>query len=64
MGEGQLGQGTDPDPAVKSFPEFIAVKGKYNRMHMVESDSGPGGAADQGRSLRHAKISMKNPFDK
>ena len=64
VGEGQLGQGTDPDPAVKSFPEFIAVKGKYNRMHMVESDSGPGGAADQGRSLRHAKISMKYLFDK
>ena len=64
VGEGQLGQGTDPDPAVKSFKQFIEVKGKYNRMHMIESDSGPGGAADQGRSLRHAKISMKWLLDK
>jgi sugar phosphate isomerase/epimerase len=64
VGEGQLGQGTDPDPAVKSFKQFIEVKGKYNRMHMIESDSGPGGTADQGRSLRHAKISAKWLLDK
>jgi sugar phosphate isomerase/epimerase len=68
VGEGQLGQGTDPDPAVKSFKQFIEVKGKYNRMHMIESDSGPGptggSAPDPGRSLRHAKISAKWLLDK
>ena len=64
VGEGGLGQGIDPDPAVKSFKDFIEIKGKYNRMHMVESDSGPGGTADPGRSLRHAKISAKWLLDK
>lgn len=64
VGEGGLGQGIDPDPAVKSFKDFIEVKGKYNRMHMVESDSGPGGSSDPGRSLRHAKISANWLLDR
>jgi hypothetical protein len=50
--------------AVKSFKQFIEVKGKYNRMHMVESDRGPGGLSDPGRSLRHAKISANWLLDK
>jgi hypothetical protein len=37
----------------------MANRAKGFKYHVVESDSGPGPAADPGRSLRHAKISAK-----
>ncbi len=60
-GEGDLGAGpvaghpnADPDePGFKFL--FENVKGQNQRNYIIESDSGPGGSADQGRSLRHAK---------
>jgi sugar phosphate isomerase/epimerase len=64
--EGQLGKGypVDPDPNVigfrKLFTEVRANRAKGFRYHIIESDSGPGGTADQGRSLRLAKISARN----
>ena len=62
-GEGDLGAGpvaghpnADPDePGFKFL--FENLKGQNQRNYIVESDSGPGGSADQGRSLRHAKAS-------
>jgi sugar phosphate isomerase/epimerase len=52
-----------PDPKVigfrKMFTEVRSNRVKGYKYHIVESDSGPGGAADQGRSLRHAKASAK-----
>jgi hypothetical protein len=60
-GEGDLGAGpvaghpnADPDePGFKYM--FETLKGQNQRYYIVESDSGPGGTADPGRSLRHAK---------
>jgi hypothetical protein len=60
-GEGDLGAGpvaghpnADPDePGFKYM--FEALKGQNQRYYIIESDSGPGGTADPGRSLRHAK---------
>jgi sugar phosphate isomerase/epimerase len=52
-----------PDPRVwgfrREFTEIMANRAKGFKYHIVESDSGPGPAADPGRSLRHAKISAK-----
>ena len=52
-----------PDPTVigfkRLFTETRSYRGKGFKYHIVETDSGGGGAADQGRSLRHAKISAK-----
>jgi hypothetical protein len=62
-GEGSLGQGypVDPDPAVVGYRRiFDEVGEKGSRFFIVESDSGIGNAADRGRSLRHAKISIAN----
>jgi sugar phosphate isomerase/epimerase len=62
-GEGSIGQGypVDPDPAVVGFKRiFDEVGEKGSRFFIVESDSGIGNAADRGRSLRHAKISIAN----
>jgi sugar phosphate isomerase/epimerase len=51
------------DPRVwgfrREFTEIRANRAKGFKFHIVESDSGPGPAADPGRSLRHAKISAK-----
>jgi hypothetical protein len=62
-GEGDLGAGpvaghpnADPDEPGFKFM-FEALKGQNQRYYIVESDSGPGGSADPGRSLRHAKAS-------
>ena len=41
------------------FTEIRSYRAKGFKYHIVETDSGIGGAADQGRSLRHAKISAK-----
>jgi hypothetical protein len=43
----------------KMFTEIRSNRAKGFKYHVVESDSGPGGAADPGRSLRHAKASAK-----
>jgi len=62
-GEGSIGQGypVDPDPAVVGFKRiFDEVGEKGSNYYIVESDSGPGGATDPGRSLRHAKYSLLN----
>jgi hypothetical protein len=52
-----------PDPRVwgfrREFTEIMANRAKGFKFHIVETDSGIGGAADQGRSLRHAKVSAK-----
>jgi len=52
-----------PDPRVwgfrREFTEIMANRARGFKYHVLESDSGPGGAVDQGRSLRHAKISAK-----
>jgi sugar phosphate isomerase/epimerase len=52
-----------PDPKVigfrRMFTEIRANRAKGFKYHIVESDSGPGGATDPGRSLRHAKASAK-----
>ena len=64
--EGELGRGfpADPDPNVigfrKLFTEVRAYRAKGFKYHIIESDSGPGGAPDPGRSLRLAKISARN----
>ena len=64
--EGQLGKGfpADPDPEVigflRLFTEVRSYRAKGFQYHIVESDAGPGGAADPGRSLRLAKISARN----
>jgi sugar phosphate isomerase/epimerase len=62
VGEGSVGQGypVDPDPEVIGFAETfqryrLAEPGWFHN----ESDSGPGGAADPGRSLRWAKVSAR-----
>jgi len=51
------------DPRVwgfrREFTEIMANRARGFKYHIVESDSGPGPAADPGRSLRHAKISAK-----
>ena len=62
-GEGSIGQGypVDPDPAVVGYKRiFDEVGEKGSRFFIVESDSGIGTAADFGRSLRHAKVSIAN----
>jgi sugar phosphate isomerase/epimerase len=62
-GEGSIGQGypVDPDTAVVGFRKlFDTIGQKGSRYYIVESDSGIGNAADRGRSLRHAKISIAN----
>jgi len=62
-GEGSIGRGypVDPDPAVVGFRRiFDEVGEKGSRFFIVESDSGIGGATDQGRSLRHANVSFGN----
>jgi sugar phosphate isomerase/epimerase len=52
-----------PDPTVIGFKRLLTETRSYRakgyKYHIVETDSGGGGAADQGRSLRHAKISAK-----
>ena len=52
-----------PDPTVigfkRLFTETRSYRGKGYLHHIVETDSGIGGAADQGRSLRHAKVSAR-----
>jgi sugar phosphate isomerase/epimerase len=52
-----------PDPTVigfkRLFTETRSYRGKGYLHHIVETDSGIGGAPDQGRSLRHAKVSAK-----
>jgi hypothetical protein len=62
VGEASVGRGYpfDPDPAVIGFP------GTFQRYRLsppgwfhTESDSGPGPAADPGRSLRWAKVSAR-----
>jgi sugar phosphate isomerase/epimerase len=51
------------DPRVwgfrREFTEVRSNRAKGFKYYVVESDSGPGPAADPGRSLRHAKISAK-----
>ena len=62
-GEGSIGQGypVDPDPAVVGFKRiFDEVGQKGSNYAIIESDSGPGGPTDPGRSLRHAKYSLQN----
>lgn len=62
-GEGSIGQGypVDPDPGVVGYKRiFDDVGEKGSRFFIVESDSSIGTAADPGRSLRHAKISIAN----
>jgi sugar phosphate isomerase/epimerase len=62
-GEGSIGQGypVDPDPAVVGYKRiFDEVPAKGSRFFIVESDNAIGNAADPGRSLRHAKYSMRN----
>ena len=39
---------------------FDEVGEKGSRWYIIETDSGPGQAADPGRSLRHAKYSLQN----
>lgn len=62
-GEGDLGAGPGPghpnaDPDAPGFKYmFENLKGDRKREYIIESDSGPGGTADPGRSLRHAKAS-------
>ena len=64
--EGDLGKGypADPDPNAIGFRRFFTETRSYRsrgyRYFIIESDSGPGGAADPGRSLRLAKISARN----
>jgi hypothetical protein len=64
--EGDLGKGfpSDPDPNSIGFRRFFtetrANRAKGFKYHIIESDSGPGGAPDPGRSLRLAKISARN----
>ena len=64
--EGQLGKGfpADPDPEVigfrRLFTEVRSYRAKGFKYHIIESDAGPGGAPDPGRSLRLAKISARN----
>ena len=58
VGEGALGQGypVDPDPEVIGFQEMFArYRLSSPGWFLNESDSGPGPAADPGRSLRWAK---------
>ena len=62
-GEGSIGQGypVDPDPAVVGYRRiFDEVGQKGSRFYIVESDSGIGNAADRGRSLRYAKVTIAN----
>ena len=62
-GEGSIGQGypVDPDPGVVGYKRiFDEVGEKGSRFFIVESDGAIGSAADLGRSLRHAKISIAN----
>ena len=61
-GEGDLGAGPGPahpnaDPDCPGFKYmFENLKGNQQHRHyVIESDSGPGGTSDPGRSLRHAK---------
>ena len=63
VGEGSIGQGypVDPDPAVVGYKRLFGEVGeKGSRFFIVESDNAIGTAADPGRSLRHAKISIAN----
>jgi hypothetical protein len=52
-----------PDPTVIGFKRLFTETRSYRSKgflhHIVETDNGIGGAADQGRSLRHAKVSAK-----
>jgi hypothetical protein len=60
VGEGSIGKGypCDIDPAVLGFPEtFRRYPLADPAWFHNETDSGPGGAADPGRSLRWAKVS-------
>ena len=60
VGEGSIGQGypVDPDPEVLGFQEqFARFELMPPKWFHAESDSGPGPAADPGRSLRWAKVS-------
>ena len=62
-GEGSIGQGypVDPDPGVVGYRRiFDEVGAKGSRFYIVESDSGIGNAADRGRSLRYAKVTIAN----
>jgi hypothetical protein len=62
VGEGSVGQGypVDPDPEVIGFQEtFERYRLSSPGWFVNESDSGPGGAADPGRSLRWAKESAQ-----
>ena len=55
------GYPVDPDPAVVGYKRiFDEVGEKGSRFYIVESDGAIGSAADPGRSLRHAKISIAN----
>jgi sugar phosphate isomerase/epimerase len=63
-GEGHIGKGdTPPDPKWQKsagFGEFIQrPAGRYQRLHLIESDGAVGGASDPARSLRHARISAQ-----
>jgi sugar phosphate isomerase/epimerase len=62
VGEGSVGRGypADPDPAVIGFPAtFARYRLSPPGWFHAESDSGPGPAADPGRSLRWAKVSAR-----
>jgi sugar phosphate isomerase/epimerase len=62
VGEGSVGRGypVDPDPAVIGFPDtFARYRLSPPGWFHAESDSGPGPAADPGRSLRWAKVSAR-----
>ena len=60
-GEGEIGLGHPGDAKWQASVGFVKwvqkPDGRYVRLHIIESDGAVGGAADQARSLRHAKIS-------
>ena len=58
LGAGPVAGHPNADPDEPGFKVmFETLKGQNQRYYIVESDSGPGGTADPGRSLRHAKAS-------
>ena len=60
--EGSIGQGypVDPDPAVVGFRRIFGEIGAKGSHAAISRATAAAGAADLGRSLRHAKISVQN----
>jgi sugar phosphate isomerase/epimerase len=62
-GEGEIGLGHPGDAKWQAVPGFVSFvqkpKGRYERLHIIESDGAVGGGADPARSLRHVQVSAK-----